>query len=76
MNMVFHTKQTNKLEKEALRKRRVNITTPIYKMGGQANAIGQPNEIGQPNVSSQNMFASPMIERVVKAKSGCSACGR
>lgn len=28
------------------------------------------------NVSSKSLFASPMIERVVNARVGCSACGR
>ena len=27
-------------------------------------------------VDAKLMFQSPMIDRVVKAKSGCSACGR
>lgn len=61
MNMVFHTKQTNIQEKIALRKKSVQTT---YKLGSE------------PNTNVKNMFASPMIERVVKAKSGCSACGR
>lgn len=61
MNMVFHTKQTNIQEKIALRKKSVQTT---YKLGSE------------PNTTVKNMFASPMIERVVKAKSGCSACGR
>ena len=70
MNMVFHTKETNRQQKDALRKRNLSAKVMSYKMGEQANAIGQAN------TTVKNMFASPMIERVVKAKSGCSACGR
>ena len=60
MKMEFHTKQHNLIRKSNNVKR-----------------VPKPRQTTNPNiVSSVSLFASPMIERVTNARSGCSACGK
>ena len=60
MKMEFHTKERNLMRKSNNVKR-----------------VPKPLVITNPNVvSSVSLFASPMIERVTNARSGCSACGK
>jgi hypothetical protein len=61
MGMTFHTKQTNLMRPKQNRA----ITTTTLRINN-----------GDGIVDAKLMFQSPMIDRVVKAKSGCSACGR
>jgi hypothetical protein len=63
MGMTFHTKQTNLMRPKQNRAITTTTTTTL-KINGDGI------------VDAKLMFQSPMIDRVVKAKSGCSACGR
>lgn len=60
MKMIFHNKQTNTEPKN-------NFVRPIK----------NPPAIKKPQLfQAINVFAEPMIYRVVNARSGCSACGK
>lgn len=60
MKMIFHNKQTNA-------ERKNNFVRPIK----------NPPAIIKPQLlQGVNVFSEPMIQRVVKARSGCSACGK
>lgn len=60
MSMTFHTKQTNLSRPKQTRTTTTTSSTTSLSISTNTNL----------------MFQSPMIDRVVKAKSGCSACGR
>ena len=66
MSMTFHTKQSNLSRPKQTRPTNTTTTTT-------SSTTSLSSSI---STNTNLMFQSPMIDRVVKAKSGCSACGR
>ena len=64
MGMTFHTKQSNVSRPKQTR---TTTTTTTSLSTSLSSSI---------STNTNLMFQTSMIDRVVKAKSGCSACGR
>lgn len=51
----------------------MNLANPNVQLRYQLAAAVKPAAVAAPRISALN---APMIDRVHKAKSGCSACGK
>lgn len=63
-NIIMGTMMFHSKQTNLSRPKQTRLITPVV------------NTNPESNTSTRLMFQAPMIDRVVKAKSGCSACGR